>query len=82
MERFSDIRSKDIINISDGASIGHACDLIIDTCKGIITALIVPCGSRIRGFFWGGDEIVIPWNKVVKLGEDVILVELENCRLR
>ena len=82
MDRFSDIRAKDVINITDGCSVGHVTDLCIDCKVGCITALIVPGCGRIRSLFWGGDEIVIPWNKVIKMGEDVILVELENCRLR
>lgn len=75
MERFSDLRQKEVINVLDGKRLGCVYDLVIEPEKGHITAIIVPCGNRITSFFKGAEDIVIPWSRIVKLGDDVILVE-------
>ena len=81
MERFCDIKQKEVVNIFDGRCIGHVFDLVIDCRCGTISAIIVPGCSKLRScFFGGGDDIIIPWNKIVKIGEDVILVEMEGGR--
>jgi len=81
MERFCDIKQKEVVNIFDGRCIGHVFDLVIDCRCGTICAIIVPGCSKLRScFFGGGDDIIIPWNKIVKIGEDVILVEMEGGR--
>ncbi|MBE5781308.1 MAG: YlmC/YmxH family sporulation protein [Clostridiales bacterium] len=79
MERFSTLREKQVINICDGKCIGHVFDLVLDCHCGAVCALVVPGCSRLRSYlFGGGEDVVIPWNKVVKIGEDVILVELDH----
>lgn len=69
MERFCDIKQKEVVNIFDGRCIGHVFDLVIDCRCGTICAIIVPGCSKLRScFFGGGDDIIIPWNKIVKIG--------------
>lgn len=79
MERFTDLREKEVINILDGQRLGFVCDLVIDICTGNITAIIVPGGSRIAAFFKGNGDIIIPWRKIIKIGCDVILCEVDSC---
>ena len=78
----SDLRLKDVINTRDGRSLGKVIDLEFCLCEGRITALIVPGGLRPSCFFSqlfrGGKEvIVIPWEMICKIGDDVILVDVE-----
>ncbi len=75
MERFSELRSKEVVNIYDGRCLGCVEDLCIDTCTGQITAIIIPQCGRLTAFWRKGDEICIPWFKIIKIGDDVILVE-------
>ncbi|MDL2224735.1 YlmC/YmxH family sporulation protein [Eubacteriales bacterium OttesenSCG-928-M02] len=82
MDRFCDIKQKEVINIYDGRCIGHVFDLVIDCHTGTICAIVVPGCSRWRSYFFGGEDIVIPWNRVIKMGEDVILVELDGPPIR
>ena len=79
MERYSELREKEVVNIYDGRCLGTICDLCIDLCSGQITAIVVPQCGRLSSFFRRDDDLVIPWFKVIKIGSDVILVELENC---
>ncbi|MBE6714439.1 MAG: YlmC/YmxH family sporulation protein [Ruminococcaceae bacterium] len=69
------LSSKLVINVCDARRLGHICNYEIDLCEGRITAVFVPG----EGGFWGlsrNSEIRIPWDKIRKIGEDAILVEL------
>lgn len=74
----TDLRKKEVINVTDGKSLGLIYDIEIDVEKGIITAIIVPGGGRFFSFFGRNDDLVISWERVVKIGIDVILVELKS----
>lgn len=73
--RASDLRLLDVINIADGRRLGNVYDIDVDQTTGAIRALILPGAG---GFLWWGRraEMEIPWEKVVKVGVDVILVEV------
>ncbi|MDD3920023.1 MAG: YlmC/YmxH family sporulation protein [Eubacteriales bacterium] len=73
---FSELRRKEVINICDGARLGRICDLELDDCDGTISAVIVPGESRFMGILKSNEELVIPYCKLKKIGDDVILVEL------
>ena len=75
---FSELRRKEIINVCDGARLGCACDLELDDCTGLISAIIVPGPSRFMGLFRGAEELVIPYCKIQKIGDDVILVQVDG----
>lgn len=77
MLRVSDLRMRDVINISDGRRLGLLKDIDIDLELGRIKSLIVPNqNSRFWGLFSPkSDDIVIPWDKIKKIGVDVILVD-------
>jgi len=75
--RVSELRVLDLINIEDGRRLGPIIDLDIDLEKGMIKGMIVLAPSRGKGFFSGGKngDLFIPWEKVIKVGVDVILVD-------
>jgi YlmC/YmxH family sporulation protein len=70
-----DLRQKEIVNIKDGARYGFVSDLELDIVKGKITALIVPGPGRVFGVFGRDQEYRIPWDKINKIGDDIILVD-------
>jgi YlmC/YmxH family sporulation protein len=76
MGRAVDFRQKEVINIIDGKRLGFVNDIDVDLNTGELKAIIVPGTSRFLGLFTGGQDVVIPWNKIKKIGEDTILVEL------
>lgn len=75
--RVSELRVLDIINIEDGRRLGPIIDLDLDLEKGIVKGIVVVTSSRGKGFFSGGrtGDVFIPWDKVIKVGVDVILVD-------
>jgi YlmC/YmxH family sporulation protein len=57
---------------------GFITDLDLDLDTGKVKAFVIPGAKRILPIFGKTEDIVIPWNKVKKIGIDFILVELEN----
>jgi len=78
MARMYDLRQKEIINTKDGARFGFVSDLQFDETEGKVTALIVPGPGRVLGVFGRDQEYRIPWDNIVKIGEDIILVDCET----
>ena len=75
---YSELKRKEIINVCDGARLGCACDLELDDCTGVISAIVVPGPARLMGLLRSSEELVIPYCKIQKIGDDVILVQVEG----
>ena len=73
---FSELNRKEVINICDGARLGHICDLELDACSGTVLSMIVPGPLRLFGLLRSEETLVIPFCRIKKIGEDVILVEI------
>lgn len=73
--RLSDLQSKDIININDGKKIGTIIDVNINE-DGNMKSLVVERGKFFSKFS-SKSEIEIKWQQVKKVGEDVILVNVD-----
>ena len=74
----TDIHRKDVINITDGRRMGTVIDMEF-TPDGHIRTVTVPGPFRLRDILKGERSgIVIPWEQVRSIGEDVILVEMDS----
>ena len=73
---FCELREKEVINISDGKQLGRIVDIAIH-CTGKVVGLVAAGEKKFFKNFSGGESIFIPWNNIVKIGDDVILVELK-----
>ena len=76
MLRAGDLRQKEVINIKDGMRLGFVCDVEIDFEGGAIEAIVVPGQNRFLGIFGRDGDYVIPWKDIVRVGEDIILVDM------
>ena len=79
----TDLRCKEVINVTDGLRLGFVSDVEILLPEGKVLALVVPGPCRFFGLFGRKDDFVIPWNCIRRIGSDIILVELEpdKCRV-
>ena len=75
MLKTSDLKMKEVISVIDGKRMGHITDIEIDVDTGRLTAIVVPGMGRFLGLFGRNEDVVIPWDKINKIGMDVILVE-------
>ena len=72
--RLSDLQLKEIVNISNGKRIGIIVDVVVDE-KGYINSLVL---EDRRGRKFSREEYNILWNQIVKIGDDIILVDTRN----
>ena len=72
-----DFKHKEVINICDGKRLGFVQDVCADLDTGRITSIIVPGGTnRLMNLFSNSNDIVIPWEQIKCIGEDLILVDI------
>lgn len=76
-ERVRELQKKEVINLSNGKRLGFVYDAEINLQTGILESLIVPCRNSIFRFFFKYEELIIDFDKIKKIGDDIILVELE-----
>jgi len=82
MGRSSELKQKEVINISDGRRLGFVSDVEVNLEDGRIEAVIIPGAGRIFGIIGKDNEFVIPWERIKKIGEDIILVEMDERFMR
>lgn len=82
MLRASDFKQKEVINVSDGARLGYVYDVEINMSKGIIESIIVPGPGKFLGIFGRDTDYVIPWENIKKVGDDIILVDMNESVTR
>ena len=72
--RLSELQHKDIVNL-EGKKIGNIIDVKIDS-SGRLVSLVLERNKSLFKFSSKDVEEEIGWDKVAKIGEDVILVKL------
>lgn len=78
----SELRAKDVVNTLDGKRLGKVMDLEFDPCTGRVEAIVVPGEFKVSHALRGEKcGVVIPWQRICKIGENVILVQLEHDEL-
>ena len=74
----SDLQSKEVIDISSGKRIGSIIDVIIDK-KGFIIKLILEDSRSSKKLFSNSrDDFSISWKQIIKIGDDIILIDNKN----
>lgn len=56
---------------------GFVQDVCADLESGTITSIIVPGSNRFLSMLSSGNDIVIQWENIKCIGEDVILVDIQ-----
>lgn len=74
---FSELRTKEVVNTQDGRRLGRVCDVALCYPENRWLGIIVP-GSR--GFGKKRSDLFIDLRSIVKIGEDVILVNVGSSR--
>ena len=73
---FCDLREREVVNVIDGKRLGRITDMAFACGK--IVGLIVPSDRKLLKNLTGGETLYIPFGCVLKIGDDVILVDLHN----
>lgn len=76
--KLSSLTSKDVINDADGNKLGKIQDAEIDTLTGKIISVKINSGFKLTSFLNTKTGYSVPWNKIVKIGGDVIIVDIDD----
>ena len=71
-----DFKHKEVVNINNGKRLGYVQDVCADLESGTITSIIVPGSNRFLSMFSNSNDIVIPWQQIKCIGDDIILVDI------
>lgn len=74
-ESLSALMEKQVVNLCDGKILGYIIDFKVDICNGTLTAIILPGENGFFGFKKCTD-IIIPWNKICRIGKDAVIVDI------
>lgn len=75
---FTELRTKEVVNTQDGKKLGRVSDVALRYPDNKWCGIVVP-GNRCFGF--KKTELFIEMKSIVKIGEDVILVNVGgNCK--
>ena len=73
---FSELRQKDVVNVRDGRRLGKPIDLVFNA-SACVEALVVPLpGGFLNLLKQEKEGCLVPWGRILRIGDDVILVEL------
>lgn len=78
--RLSHLSGKEVINLSDGSRLGiiDECELTFDGTSGRIHSILLPNQNRFLTFFSENSPSNIPWQKIKRIGNEIIIVDLNN----
>ena len=70
---FSELRTKEVVNTQDGRKLGKVCDIVLCYPENRWLGIVAPNG---RAFGLKRNGLFIDLKNIVKIGEDVILVNI------
>ena len=76
--RIGDLRYREVINVSTGQRLGYVADAEFDEQNGRILSFLVPGPRKFFGLLPGDTDYVFPWESIVRMEDDTILINLEG----
>lgn len=73
----TDLRDKEVVDVSTGQKLGYVCDCEIDVTDGRIRSVILLGRLKWFGLLGREEDRFIPWEKIDIIGADLILVQHE-----
>ena len=70
---FSQLRAKEVVNTQDGRKLGKVCDVVLCYPENKWLGIVAPNG---RAFGLKKNGLFIEMRQIVKIGDDVILVNI------
>lgn len=78
--RLSKLYGKEIVTLPDCKRLGYLgdCDMLVDNETGKIISLIIPENKSLFSFLIEKKYLEIPWERIKKIGNDMIIIDLAN----
>ena len=71
---------KDIINDDDGNKLGKIIDINLEL-DGTINSIIINKGIKFSNIFSSKEQVIVDWDKILKIGNDVIIVDYRKKKI-
>lgn len=78
MITLSELQLKEVVIMEDGKRLGFISDLEMDEAKGIITAIVIADRQMKGNIFNKASELIIPWDRIVTIGTDIVLIKSDS----
>ncbi len=78
LTKSSELKLREVVNISDGKRLGPVCDVEFDDETGAIRSISVHNAGILLRMFGRNSKQSIPWEKIKRFGVDVILVDVDE----
>ncbi len=78
MVRACDLKQREVINIVNAERLGYIYDVDIDFETGKILSIIIPGRRGLFNFFSKRNDYIIPWDKIITVGRELVLVRLDG----
>ncbi|MBQ6466255.1 MAG: YlmC/YmxH family sporulation protein [Oscillospiraceae bacterium] len=75
---FSELRYKEVIDVHTGFRLGYVCDAEFDDAEGRLCSLVTPGRAKLFGLLGREDDYVLPWGSIVRIGSDIVLVDIQE----
>ena len=75
---YRELTCKFVVNVTDGRNLGKTTDIVFTYPEGRVLGIAVPGKNGLRLF--KREDLFISLHNVVKIGADVVLVDLKNAR--
>ena len=76
--KIGDLQKKEVISVKDGVKLGYVDDVVFDLETARIQTLVVYGRAKLFGLLGRGPDCMIPWEKITVIGEDTLLVSLDE----
>lgn len=75
--RIDEMKNKQVVCVKDGFVLGFVSDIELDTSNGNLTSIVILGKSKFLGLFGKDDDITIPWEEIVVIGPETVLVSTD-----
>ncbi len=79
LHSINNIKTMEIIDVNTGGKLGFVKDIKIDYERQKVVSVILPGESK--GWFSKAEDVEIPWENIVKIGSDVLLVDFNGLEV-
>ena len=75
--KFTELHRKEVICVCDGRRLGYIADACVEIPTGNIVSILVPGPCRFFGLLGRKDDYIIPWSRIIRMGPDIVLVDVK-----
>ena len=68
---------RDVVSVKNGANLGRVDDLRVDETTARVQSLVIYGRLKWFGLLGREDDLSIPWEEIVTIGSDVVLVNTD-----